>query len=207
MTAEYKYIKGFPQYVIYTDGRVLNIKTKKFLKQHNDSCGYKHVTLYRGTKRSRKTFKVHRLVADAFIPNPNNLQEVNHKDENKANNNVWNLEWCTRKYNFEYSAYQHIDAKKCALSFKEALLLPELINRGCSIKLAALLFKTSHITIRKIVAGKRYKHLKLSFIKVPFKRDKIEIPDSVYQKLLTCNIDNTVLTKRIIPVSSVTHRD
>lgn len=205
MTAFSKSIEGYPSYLIYSDGRVYNKKTNKFLKIHYDSSGYRHVTLYKGKHNSRKTFKIHKLVAQAFLPNPNNWNEINHKDENKSNNNVWNLEWCTRKYNCEYSAYQHINANLNALSFKEALLLPELINRGCSIKLAAKLFKTSHITIRKIVNGTRYKHLNLKFNRVPFNRGKIEIPQNIYDRLITCNIDNTVLTDRIIPISSVTH--
>lgn len=67
----------------------------------NKSRGYVEITL--GTKKCPgRRFKVHRLVAEAFIPNPDNLPEVNHKDENKENNKVDNLEWCTRKYNANY---------------------------------------------------------------------------------------------------------
>lgn len=49
-----------------------------------------------------KTKQIHRLVAEAFVPNPNNLPEINHKDENKANNRADNLEWCNRSYNVKY---------------------------------------------------------------------------------------------------------
>lgn len=55
-----------------------------------------------------KHFSVHRLVAEAFLDNPNNLPEVNHKDENPLNNRVENLEWCSRQYNIEYSKAKHI---------------------------------------------------------------------------------------------------
>lgn len=66
----------------------------------NDADGYKIVLLYKDRKRSTK--KVHRLVAEAFIPNPNNYPQVNHKDENKSNNYADNLEWCTLLYNIRY---------------------------------------------------------------------------------------------------------
>lgn len=69
--------------------------------------GYLVVALYNGKKR--KNFQVHRLVAQAFIPNPDNLPEVNHKDECRTNNCVTNLEWCTRAYNNTYGSH----SKKC----------------------------------------------------------------------------------------------
>ena len=75
----------------------------KLLKQGNRNASispYKQVVLYKD--RKHKTYGVHRLVAEAFIPNPNNLPQVNHKDENPSNNNVNNLEWCTCKYNVNY---------------------------------------------------------------------------------------------------------
>lgn len=72
----------------------------KILKQHNNGHGYLYVVLSKNNKQKR--FYVHRLVANVFILNHNNLPEVNHKDENSLNNNVFNLEWCTSKYNANY---------------------------------------------------------------------------------------------------------
>lgn len=67
----------------------------------NIAQGYLYLTLRDRDKNGRK-HKVHRLVAEAFIPNPDNLPCINHKDEDKLNNNVDNLEWCTVKYNTNY---------------------------------------------------------------------------------------------------------
>lgn len=64
--------------------------------------GYTFAALYAKDSKRAKNFLVHRLVAKAFVPNPNNYPEVNHKDENKQNNNADNLEWCTRAYNMSY---------------------------------------------------------------------------------------------------------
>ena len=72
----------------------------RILKTHIDKYGYERVMLYKDGKQKLK--QVHRLVAEAFIPNPDNLPCVNHKDENPLNNVVSNLEWCTYKYNINY---------------------------------------------------------------------------------------------------------
>lgn len=72
----------------------------KLLKPGKDSRGYMIVVLSKEGKT--KSCRVHRLVAECFIDNPNNYPIINHKDENKANNNINNLEWCTYKYNNEY---------------------------------------------------------------------------------------------------------
>lgn len=77
-----------------------------------DSAGYPSVMLYSAHKVSKRIM-VHLLVAREFIPNPNNLPQVNHKDEDKTNNCVDNLEWCTRKYNMNYGTVrQRISATK-----------------------------------------------------------------------------------------------
>lgn len=82
----------------------------KLLKQQLDKHGYKRVGLYEDGKA--KSLLVHRLVAMAFLPNPNNLPMVNHKDENKTNNNVSNLEWCTVSYNNNYGTRNERVGKK-----------------------------------------------------------------------------------------------
>lgn len=73
---------------------------EKTLKERKGKSGYLQVLLCKNGKYKAKY--VHRLVALAFIPNPNNHKEINHIDENKANNNFKNLEWCNHKYNCNY---------------------------------------------------------------------------------------------------------
>ena len=85
--------------------------SKYILKQRTDKKGYKFVNLYK--EKHMYSVKVHRLVAEAFIPNPNNYPQVNHKDENKSNNNVENLEWCTNEYNHNYGTRNERAAKSC----------------------------------------------------------------------------------------------
>ncbi len=98
---EFKDIENYEGlYKISNFGRVYSVKSGKFLKPQKHKDNYLLVNLYKNEKM--KTYKIHRLVAQAFIPNPLNLPQINHKDENKANNNVSNLEWCNSKYNINY---------------------------------------------------------------------------------------------------------
>ena len=76
----------------------------KVLRQSIRTGGYRKIFLRKN--KVRKSFFVHRLVATAFIPNPNNLPIINHKDENPSNNCVENLEWCTHLYNMTYGTCQ-----------------------------------------------------------------------------------------------------
>lgn len=80
--------------------RIIQRKSPRMLRQETSQDGYKRVLL--SLYGQHRHFSVHRLVAFAFIPNPDNLPEVNHKDENSANNHAGNLEWCMPSYNSNY---------------------------------------------------------------------------------------------------------
>lgn len=93
-------IKDYPNYSVSRLGNVRNDKTGRILKP-GITRGYLRVCLCKNGEH--KNYRVHRLVAEAFIPNPLGLPQVNHIDENKLNNRAENLEWCTIQYNQEYS--------------------------------------------------------------------------------------------------------
>ena len=91
-------VKSLERIVLFKDNRVYVYK-EQMLKQWI-SRGYPTINLHKNN--IRKTFRVHCLVASAFLENPDNLPCINHKDENKQNNYVDNLEWCTHEYNMNY---------------------------------------------------------------------------------------------------------
>ena len=94
-------------------GRKYNGRTLNLLRGKD---GYPQVVLSKNGVR--KTKYTHRLVAEAFLPNPNNYPEVNHRDEVKDNNNVENLEWCDTRYNLNYGTARQRAAKKTSKKVK-----------------------------------------------------------------------------------------
>jgi len=93
-------VQGFPDYLIYPDGKVFSKKRNKFLKHKKTNGGYLFVSLSnRGEKPIPK--RIHRLVAEYFIPNPENKPEVDHINRIRDDNRIENLRWATRKENQE----------------------------------------------------------------------------------------------------------
>lgn len=115
MSELWKNIEGYENiYQVSELGRVKRLAgvgclSERLLKPIKDKDGYLKVFLYKSGKR--KFLFIHRLVAQAFIPNTNNFPEVNHKNEDKSNNKPNNLEWCTSKYNINYGHHNDSSAK------------------------------------------------------------------------------------------------
>lgn len=112
-------IKSLPK--VRRNGTGTYIQKERLLKPSNTSTGYKKVELCKDGKR--KSFKVHRLVAIAFIPNPDNKPEVNHIDGNKINNNIDNLEWVTSSENSVHAYETGLNSNKKDLDEKEIIYM------------------------------------------------------------------------------------
>lgn len=146
------------EYKISNYGKVMTVKTGRILAPSIDERGYERVGLFK-TDRSRR-YKVHRLVAITYIPNPGNKEQVNHKDGNKRNNSVDNLEWVTNEENMHHSRVNglHDGHKKFCESRKKRIIATH-IESGKetvfdSILAAKKALGTNHI--QEVLRGLRY---------------------------------------------------
>lgn len=144
------------EYQISSKGNIKH--NNRILKSHKDSDGYLIITLY--INKKFVTYKLHRLVAQAFIENPNNLPQVNHIDCDKTNNNVENLEWCTLKDNISHAVknklYKKRDYSKRFKKVNQYDLEGNLIKTWDSIKEAGNTLGICTSTITKVCKKKRY---------------------------------------------------
>lgn len=158
-------------YEVSNFGRVRSVPHNTFVMRRKDSIPYQHrtkakilstrknkwgyikVNLYRNTVRSRemKTALVHRLVAEAFLDNPNQCKYINHKDENKENNSVENLEWCTASYNNNYGSRKYTRTRRV----RQFSLSGELLNEFYGLREAERKTGVSHAVISACCSGNR----------------------------------------------------
>ena len=201
----WKDIQGFRD--LYQVSNLGNIRRKdsgRMLTPLHLSKGYLGVRLYE-TKKIAKTLKIHRLVAEYFIPNNFNLPQVNHKDGNKNNNQVSNLEWCSNSYNMKHALDNSLISRgeqrpvsKCTEA--SLYLLQQLISCGFTIKQLSLIYMMSKNSMKNIIRGVTYRHLKLNikYNNPPEKSFKTKtINKDLFDKLNTTLKDNTVLNTLI----------
>lgn len=152
---QWKTIEGYPDYEVSNTGQVRNKKSGKTLKPPKNTSGYLQVFLYNNGRRKKKC--VHRLVAEAFIdnPNPEEFDQVNHKNSCRTDNRVENLEWCSNAYNQRHMvANGHSTLAK--LDYKQASEIRELLLLGAKVGRLAKRYGVSRHMISQIKAGKTW---------------------------------------------------
>lgn len=156
---EWRDIKGFDGvYQVSNLGRVKRIAPSRrypsehIMSPHDIGKGYLSVFLLYGNKK--KVMKIHRAVAEAFIPNPNQYPEVNHKDENPSNNRVENLEWCTHEYNSRYGTRGERIGQAHAKAVVQCSLLGTFIRRWESISEITDTYGYDQSNLCKCLTGK-----------------------------------------------------
>ncbi len=166
----WKEIQEYPNYSVSNTGLIRNNNTNKILKQTINKTGYYFLAVApNGRHGKTKCFRVHREVAKAFIPNPDNLPQVNHKDGNKLNNCVDNLEWCTNSYNVQHAYNNNLliapRGEECTFSVLTEELIAHIrsiyIPRHKEFGLRALAqkFGLKHNTLSNALNGNTWKHI------------------------------------------------
>jgi len=153
-------------YEVSNLGRVYSYKYNRFLSMYINNTGY--YTTQLGHNKKTRSFLVHRLIMLAFIPNPENKRTVNHKDGNKLNNSLDNLEWATYKENFKHGIDTQLIIRArgekigCAkLTEKDVKEIRYKFNNNKNIIQAELArqYNVGHATIWRVVNNKNWKHI------------------------------------------------
>lgn len=149
-------IEDYDKYKISNFGRIKN-KNNKIIKQYINKSGYFCVKLYK--KGKHKEYRVHRLVMITFQDNKNRNLDINHKDGNKLNNNLNNLEWCTHKYNIQHS-YNNGLFKNRTKRDKQKMIIEEQtkkVNKIIRIRYNIMTSEEKFENIRNIIDMKMRK--------------------------------------------------
>lgn len=159
---EKKEIPGHAGYYADLKGNIYNKKGHKLIPQSQGN--YVGVDLPIGNGKFRR-FTVHRLIATTFIPNTDNKPQVNHKDGNKYNNSVSNLEWVTRnenqKHRFDKLHHSHFGEKntQAKLTTEKVIDIVKFRNKGLDLNVLSDIFSVSKPTICDIMAGRSWSHV------------------------------------------------
>ena len=158
---KYYKIKGYEDYYITKSGKIFSTLTNKELKFDKSCHGYCKVKLMDRRLGRFINLQVHRIVATQFIPNPNNLPEVNHKDGNKSNNSVYNLEWCTAEYNRRHAKEANLykveeDSPRAKLTKQQVIQIYKDWETCKNKSTLAKKYNVSNALIGEIVRGVRW---------------------------------------------------
>jgi hypothetical protein len=150
-------IDGFENYLIDKKGTIISLKRRlpHIMKPKMDKDGYLEIGLrkFENGKNIKKFFRVHRLVALAYIPNPNDLPLINHKNNNRNDNRTDNLEWCNSTYNNQYAFKMGREPSYNGQKKVVVLLNGNIVNEFGSIKACAEYFGMSDGHVRRIIKG------------------------------------------------------
>lgn len=217
MIEEWREIEGYEGYYEVSNlGKVRSLDRKVFnpksgmairrgclLQPNTNHKGYKYVGFHKNGVRSGLLF-VHKLVARAFILNPENKPQVNHKDGDKLNNAVWNLEWNTDAENQKHAKDNFLKSrnenhKDSVLTNEQVLFLPRLFEIGMNQGMIAKIYGVDRHVIMNILKGVSYRQIvpEIKVITTGHVLSVIKMPIETYNRLCNLLKDNTVLNTLI----------
>lgn len=207
MEEVWKDIKGYEGlYKVSNLGRVKN-SSNKYKKYNINNKGYCLLSLYRDSKE--KHFLIHRLVAEAFIPKVENKNQINHKDGNKENNRVDNLEWCNQKENYNHGKerfyYSHNEDHYFAKLTNDIVkCIPELYRLGFIRSTIAKILRLNPSSVEAIENGISYRELNLDFTNVTKLKYKdlpnIKLPSNIREIFKDNTVLNTLISQGKVSV-------
>lgn len=160
----WKPVNNYPAYMVSKHGSVICNNGNEIAKQINHK-GYYRVGI--SNELGRKSVFIHRIVATAFLPNPNNLPQVNHKDGNKKNNHYLNLEWCDNSHNIRHAIDNGLmkmpfgeNHPNTSLTEKEVLEIRQAsLNKYFKRRDLAEIYGVTESNVKDIRNGRSWKHL------------------------------------------------
>lgn len=160
---DFKPIPEWEDYLINCSGDVYSIRKKSFIIPSLDNRGYLHFTA--SVNGRRKTIRLHRVVAELFIDNPNKYNLINHIDSNKQNNHYKNLEWCTASHNIRHFLINRINnggvSNGAKLKKKDVFYI--LDNKELDLDFLAKKLNVSTPTVKNVIKGKVFNRFKIEW--------------------------------------------